>query len=68
MNLSSLENLIKELGVKRCAEEFSALVDLAEQTNDPLVLVQNPIYEAMLHDKARNTSKQAETISPADAT
>lgn len=56
MRLSVLDNLINLLGTKKCAEEFSALVGLAQHTNDPLVLAENPIYAAMLEDRLNDTA------------
>lgn len=71
MRLTALDCLIKELGLTRCAEEFSALVDLAQHTSDPALLVENPIYEAMLRDRINGAStinNQQATIVSLDAT
>jgi len=67
MKLSALDTLINALGLTRCADEFGALVDLAQHTSDPLELAENPIFRAMLEDRLndakRNTSQSNEVTS-----
>lgn len=71
MRLSTWYALMDKLGVKGCAEESMRLVDLARHTSDPTVLVENPIYEAMLEDRLNDetsTNSQQDKVVSTNAT